>query len=181
MCYAVLFVKFQVSVDCHTQPGPHGFCLDNVHLCHGKNICNVNTSLHNKKQPQDNTRIITFYWEDLNRNKITANLKTKYHWWNAKTPNCMLQPIIPYQLGDHLESEPGVSLQTFFISVPIVVQDLCPSHHVWLGDQDELGGVAQHEHLGHTVRGHSAVVHRSAKMTAFTCSINTILLPLCLT
>ena len=52
---------------------------DNVHLCQEYLQCK-DIITYNGYQQQDNTIIITFYGEDVTRNKITANLNIKYHW-----------------------------------------------------------------------------------------------------
>ena len=59
------------------------------------------------------------------------------------------------------------------IPVPVVVEKLCSSHYVVLGDQNKPGGVAQGEHLCDAVRGDLAVIEQTPKTSTFACSINT--------
>lgn len=66
-----------------------------------------------------------------------------------------------------------ISLLQLNIPVPVVVEKLCSSHYVVLGDQNKPGGVAQGEHLCDAVRGDLAVIEQTPKTSTFACSINT--------
>ena len=78
-----------------------------------------------------------------------------------------------------LVGKPRISLQTFFLSIPVVIEQLGVDLDVLLSDQDQSGCLRKHHNLGDAVWSFTAAVDKSAIPTALRRSIYThLLLPI---
>ena len=79
----------------------------------------------------------------------------------------------PEQKWNYLQSQPWMSLQWLFWSIPVIVQELFTGFNGVLGDQNEAGDVVNHDNFGDAVRVDSGVIDQPAKPSALACGVNT--------
>ena len=66
-----------------------------------------------------------------------------------------------------------MSLQGFFRTITIVVEEFFTGFNGSLGDQDEMGDTVQQENFGDTVGADPGVIHQTAEPATLACGINT--------
>jgi len=77
-----------------------------------------------------------------------------------------------------LQSQPWMSLQGLFRSVPVIVEKFFTGFNGVLGHQDEAGNILDHDDFGDAVGADARVVHQPAEPATLAGGVNTILLSL---